>query len=165
MAETTNTYWTDYNVNTGGGGRPPDKCFYKITAEDVAELVSGYSNTVIIGGDVNLWPFPKYVDVNARLPERYALHENHPNPFNPTTTIRYDLPQDSRVQLIIYDVMGREVYTYTAIEGAGYRQLEWQGIDLSGQAVPSGVYIYRLVATSTANGNHFTASRKMLLLK
>lgn len=171
VAETTNTYWTDYNVNTGGS-RPPDMCYYKITAEDAAELVSGYSNTANIRGDVNFWPLPKSVDVSAWLPERYELHENHPNPFNPTTTLRYDLPQASRVQLTIYDVMGREVYTHFAVEEAGYRQLQWRGRDHSGQAVPSGVYIYRLLATpsagvaaSTDSGQRFTATRKMLLLK
>ena len=61
--------------------------------------------------------------------------------------------------------MGREVYTHAAVEEAGYRSITWQGKDQSGQAVPSGVYIYRLVATP-ANGEHqFIATRKMLLLK
>lgn len=81
------------------------------------------------------------------------------------TPIRYDLPADSRVALTIYDIMGREVYKYTAVEEAGYRQLLWQGKNHSGQAVPSGVYIYRLVAVHSKGGETFIATRKMLLLK
>ncbi len=99
------------------------------------------------------------------LPEIYALHNAYPNPFNPSTTLRYDLPEDSRVSLTIYDIMGREVYTHAAIEGAGYRSITWQGRNRAGRALPSGIYLYRLLAVPSNGGETFVATRKMLLLK
>ncbi len=98
-------------------------------------------------------------------PPGFRLHGNYPNPFNPSTTIRYDLPQASRVRLTIYDIMGRKVYKHGAAEEAGYRQIVWQGTDNSGRPVAAGIYLYRLVA-SPANGEEpYMATRKMLLLK
>ena len=94
------------------------------------------------------------------LPTEYALHQNYPNPFNPATTIRYDLPQASRVRLTIYDVMGRAVRTLVQGEqGAGYQSVTWGGSDDRGQAVSSGVYLYRIQAEG------FSETRKMVLLR
>jgi hypothetical protein len=80
---------------------------------------------------------------------------NYPNPFNPTTTIRYDLPVDARVSLKIYDILGREIMTLVdGFVAAGYHHVE-----LDASKLASGVYFYRLTAGS------FTAVRKMLLLQ
>jgi hypothetical protein len=94
------------------------------------------------------------------LPRSYALHANFPNPFNPTTTIRYDLKQDGKVTLKVYNVLGQEVRTLvSAVEKAGYRSVTWDGKNNLGEAVSSGIYFYRLEA-----GN-FVKARKMMLLK
>ena len=99
------------------------------------------------------------------IPEAYALETNHPNPFNPATTLRYDLPEASRMRLVIYDIIGREVMNWEGVEEAGYRQVLWHGADQQGRQVPTGIYIYRLVAASVESDQRFTASRKMVLLK
>ena len=99
------------------------------------------------------------------VPADFALYGAHPNPFNPSTTLRYDLPEESRVSLTIYDIMGREVWQHAALEAAGYKAMTWVGEDESGQQTPSGIYIYRLTAISLTGGEPFVASRKMLLLK
>ena len=75
------------------------------------------------------------------------LHQNHPNPFNPATTIAFDLAEDSRVDLRVYDVAGRLVRTLVNGErlGTGLREEVWHGRDEAGAAVATGVYFYELI--------------------
>jgi len=95
------------------------------------------------------------------IPSRTALHQNTPNPFNPMTTISFDLARDSHVSLKIYDVAGRLVRSLTNEQlTAGFnKQVVWNGLDNSGNRVSSGVYFYRLVAAD------FTATKKMVVMK
>ena len=75
----------------------------------------------------------------------YVLHQNTPNPFNPTTTIRYDLLQEGSVRLGIYDINGRVVRMLVNGQVAeGQRQIDWDGTDAAGRPAASGVYVYRL---------------------
>jgi len=100
------------------------------------------------------------------FPEKFRLGTGYPNPFNPITTITYDLPDDAQVSLVVYDILGREVARL--VDGfvePGYHQVEWDGKDQSGRLVPTGIYLYRLVATSLESSEHFTASRKLVLMK
>ncbi|MBN1827484.1 MAG: DUF11 domain-containing protein [Candidatus Eisenbacteria bacterium] len=95
------------------------------------------------------------------LPERYVLESNFPNPFNPTTTIRFGIPRRERVTLRVYSVQGRRVASL--LEGepmeAGYHAVTWQGRSDGGRAVASGVYLYQLTAGS------FRETRKMVLIR
>jgi hypothetical protein len=78
-------------------------------------------------------------------PRAVVLHQNAPNPFNPGTTIRFELPQDEQVSIRIFDVRGRVVRTL--VQGrrpAGYNEVTWNGVDEAGRRVASGVYWYRL---------------------
>jgi hypothetical protein len=91
---------------------------------------------------------------------RFALEQNVPNPFNPTTTIAFSVPQSARATLVVYDVRGRRVATL--LDGhvpAGARSVTWDGVNDSGRQVSSGVYFYRL-----ATGDKVRV-RKMLLIK
>ncbi len=98
--------------------------------------------------------------VENLLPTRYALHQNYPNPFNPVTTIRYELPRASKVELRIYNLLGREVIRLVDEDQIpGYHQAIWPGRDARGRSVSSGIYIARLVAPGYAK------SIKMVLLK
>jgi hypothetical protein len=95
------------------------------------------------------------VQNEAGLPMAITLEQNFPNPFNPATVIKYDLPKDSHVRLRIFDVLGREVETLVdGLERAGYKSVNWNG---AGRA--SGVYFCKLEAGT------FTAVRRMLLVK
>ncbi|MFB0515054.1 MAG: FlgD immunoglobulin-like domain containing protein [Candidatus Neomarinimicrobiota bacterium] len=157
---TTNTYW--YDPGNHDCTLPEFPFYYYVKAKDVSALLSDPSDTVTI--------YTFFKDVQAGLPEEllpesYALHPAHPNPFNPSTSIEYDLPEASRVTLAIYDIMGREVIRWEGQEPAGYRQGVWYGKDKSGRSVPAGIYIYRLVASSTESDERFTASRKMVFMK
>lgn len=95
------------------------------------------------------------------LPElALALHQNHPNPFNPQTTIAYDLPSASRVRLLVMDVSGKLVRTLVdETQSSGSRSVIWNGRDDSGNAVSSGVYFYVLDAGKER------LTRKLVLLK
>ncbi len=94
------------------------------------------------------------------LPGSYALHQNYPNPFNPGTEIVYSLPQASDVTLTIYNILGQKVATLVnAQRDAGTHHVFWYGTDEGGQAVATGIYLYRLEA-----GN-FKETKKMLFLK
>ena len=105
--------------------------------------------------------------VTIRIPREFALAQNYPNPFNPSTTIRYDLPADAHVLLRIYNTLGQEVKTLLdQIETAGYRTIEWNSENGTGNTVASGIYFYRLDATSTTPPvKTFTQVRKMLLIR
>ena len=94
------------------------------------------------------------------LPSQLILFPNYPNPFNPTTTIQFSLPQAESVRREIFDPLGRRVQTLFAgrLE-AGLHQQVWQGRDETGERVASGVYFYRLW---THNGEQ---TCRMLLLK
>ena len=90
-----------------------------------------------------------------------TLHQNHPNPFNPSTTISYYVPAASPVTLEIYDSAGRLVSRLLdrAMKQKGTHSVEWRGLDSSGRTVSSGVYFYRLTSGKE------TISRKMVLLR
>ena len=89
-----------------------------------------------------------------------ALDQNHPNPFNPSTTISYNLPAVSYVSLAIHDVTGRKVRTLvSAIQDPGSKSVEWNGLDDDGSPVVSGIYFYRLRAGKEE------LARKMVLMR
>ena len=91
----------------------------------------------------------------AFAPAEYRLHQNHPNPFNPTTVIGYDLPAETRVRLEIYTLIGEKVVTLVdEVQAAGSRSVEFNGA-----ALPSGTYFYRL------NAGSFMLVGKMLLAR
>jgi hypothetical protein len=99
------------------------------------------------------------------IPGSFSLDQNFPNPFNPTTEIRFGLPTASNVTLTVYNMLGQEVVKL--VNGnlpAGYRSVTWDGVSASGSSVASGLYFYKLEA-SGVDGRSFATTRKMLLLK
>ncbi len=99
------------------------------------------------------------------IPESYGLDQNFPNPFNPTTTIRFALPEQATVSLRIYNLLGQEVVTLADGElPAAFHQVVWQGKNSSGLQVASGLYFYRLEATGHS-GSTFTSLKKLVLLR
>jgi len=119
----------------------------KIVSEDIRKVFG--SNTSSKGNE------PK------NIPAVFRLSQNYPNPFNPTTKINYDLPRDSKVNIVIYDILGREVKRLlnNELKSAGSYI-----IDFNASNYASGVYFYRIEAEEP-NGNKFVDSKKMVLLK
>ena len=100
------------------------------------------------------------VGENDGTPQEFSLSQNYPDPFNPSTTIRYALSEDAHVTLKIYNMLGQLVATLVdENQSAGYREVVWSGSNEFGQKVASGIYIYRMTAGS------FEDSKRMLLLK
>lgn len=107
------------------------------------------------------WPAVTSVRPEGSAPRQFSLAQNFPNPFNPSTTIRYELPAASRVHLTITDALGRTVATVTeATENAGAHDVRWEA---SGMA--SGIYFARLTAVPLSGGAAQTSVRKMMLMR
>jgi hypothetical protein len=89
------------------------------------------------------------------MPTDYALYQNHPNPFNSSTTIHYAIPTTSYITLKIFNLLGKEIATLVnGKQSAGKYEVQWNSVDL-----PSGVYVYRLEA------GDFVATKKLILMK
>ena len=118
-----------------------------------------------IGVDFDALGRPTHVAAAAR-PLVLRLDQNAPNPFNPTTTIRFTVPQSGNVNMAIYDASGRHVRTL--IDGhvdAGYHEAVWDGADALGRHASSGVYLYRLTTGAHAERSPTSAERTTLVRK
>ncbi|MEZ4652868.1 MAG: FlgD immunoglobulin-like domain containing protein [Candidatus Eisenbacteria bacterium] len=88
-------------------------------------------------------------EVDADVPMSFALHPARPNPFGGRTAIRYDLPEETKVRIAIFDVGGRLVRTLRdGTESAGFHSVDWDATDAHGRAVGAGIYFYSLEAGS-----------------
>lgn len=93
-------------------------------------------------------------------PTRFVMHRNYPNPFNPLTTVRFELPKPGHAKLVVYDLSGRAVRTLVDENlPASVHQRQWDGTDDSGRRLASGSYYFRLTS-----GDH-TAVQKVMLVK
>ena len=90
----------------------------------------------------------------------FGLDQNYPNPFSPSTTIRYTFPGESDVSLVVYNTLGQEVRTLIeARRDAGRHAIAWDGRDAFGREVATGMYIYRLVAGENATMKKMTFTK------
>ena len=96
----------------------------------------------------------------ADKPSGYSLLQNYPNPFNPVTKLRYDLPENSHVNITIYDMLGRAVKTMVnQHQNAGHRSIIWDGTNDYDNTVSTGIYLYQIQAGA------YTRTKKMVFLK
>jgi hypothetical protein len=94
------------------------------------------------------------------LPKQFALYPAYPNPFNPTTTLRYELPEDAIVNITIYDMVGRIIRTLVNdSQTAGYKSIQWNATNDRNEPVSTGLYLY------TIQAGKFRQTEKMVLLK
>jgi outer membrane protein assembly factor BamD (BamD/ComL family) len=100
----------------------------------------------------------------VQLPKEFRLVGNFPNPFNPETSIVYELPAAGEIKIEVFDIRGRLVYTLINAQiPAGTHRVRWNGVNETGQPVASGVYYYRINYASTRERR--TAVRKMMLIR
>jgi len=126
------------------------------TATDAKGNTSCFSN-----------PFNKntFVDKDVLIPEQFSFARNYPNPFNPSTTMSYNLPSASEVELTVFTVGGKQIKRLEmGRRSAGNHKVNWCGMDDNRNPVPSGVYIARLNCKSQS-GKNIVLSRKLMLLK
>ena len=94
------------------------------------------------------------------IPKDFFLHENYTNTFNPTTTLRFDLPEVSDITLTIYNMLGQQVKTFNMQSiPAGYHSIIWNATNDIGDPVSAGVYLYQLQTKG------FVKTQKIVLLK
>jgi hypothetical protein len=156
----TTVSWSYSEIVTAisGAGMETFSGTWTIEASDPAD-----STTTAANGPFNLTINANAIlglDGKGLIPEVFALHDNYPNPFNPSTTIRYDLPEAADVSLVVYDMLGREVVRL--VDGwlePGYHQVVWQGHDQRGRPVPSGLYLVLM------NSPQYNRTIKVVLLK
>ncbi len=128
-----------------------------LTVTDNAGAQSSIEATVQIAAFVGL------ADGILAIPKEFQIHQNFPNPFNPTTTINYDIPKESHVRIELYDLSGRLINTFVdKKQQAGYYSIHWNATRYS-----SGVYFYRIQVNDPANGGAgiFSAVKKCILIK
>ncbi len=100
------------------------------------------------------------VEIKGQLPESFILSQNYPNPFNAGTSIRFELPSASDVELSVYDLLGRKVIVMlNEYLPAGSHLVTWDGRSGDGNMMATGVYFYRLRA------GDFDKTKKMILVK
>jgi hypothetical protein len=105
------------------------------------------------------------IDTDQTVVRKYSLSQNFPNPFNPSTTIKFELAKSSLVQIKIYNIIGQEVKELVNNKlAAGRYEILWNGKNQHGISVGSGVFIYEIQAQS-AGKNVFRQSRKMVLIR
>lgn len=139
--------WVDTTVVSG-------TYVYRLLQVDLNGHSSFSSNIVVTVSSV------EGVLTGGKLPSVYALEANYPNPFNPTTTIAYQLPKESFVHLSVFNMLGQEVRTLVnQTEEAGFKSVTFDGSNLA-----SGLYLYRLTATSNGAAV-FTEVKKLVLVK
>jgi hypothetical protein len=146
------TSFTDYSVVIGNKFNN-GKVYYCVKA------IGQFTQSSLLSNHVsyyeNFISRTHHQDDREALPTEITLSANYPNPFNPTTTIYYTLPQEQYVKLVVYNVLGQEVARLVdGVESAGYKTAVFDASNLQ-----SGVYYYRFTAGS------FTQMKKMLLLK
>ena len=148
------TYYLRIQVEQGGAdARVGIREMHRIAAPTVVSETSPQ-------GEVTL-------DRDAALPQKYDLQPAYPNPFNPSTTIGYALPEASEVALEVYNVQGQRIRELVGgRQPAGWHAVVWDGRNSNGKPVPSGVYVVRMTAHPVrGSGNAFVASRKVVLMK
>lgn len=157
----------------GGTGQPASQFTLRVDALDGNSQLT--SNTFVVdeywpgsgggGGGAELNNQEADALKSRMLPAQYAV-SNYPNPFNPSTTISYQLPEDASIQLEIYDMMGKRIAVLVnANKSAGYYSVVWSGKAESGAGVASGMYLYRFTATPVSGQKAFSRSGKLLMMK
>ena len=99
--------------------------------------------------------YTSVVDKHLSVPSNYLLYQNYPNSFNPTTVVKYQIPELSFATLKVYDVLGKEIATLVNEEKAAGTY----AVEFDATSIPSGIYFYKLQA-----GN-FVETKKMILMK
>ena len=100
------------------------------------------------------------------LPKTYEMSNNLPNPFNPVTTIRYQLPEPGDVRINIYNILGQKVRSLVErAHQAGFHEVTWNSKDDVGKSVSSGVYLFKIEILGIEEERKFSSVKKMVLLK
>ena len=151
---------------SGGFIEPENQSFIKIPVSfigrenDVANISIQKINIAGLDGSLVNYITRNNSSEFKVLPNEFILHQNFPNPFNPSTEIRFDLPNESFVSLTIHNLIGQKVRTLNSENMLpGFHSMIWNGVDDLGNPLSSGMYFYSI------NAKEFKSTKKMLFLK
>ena len=149
------TTYIDHDTSPGND----NYLHYKILAQNVtADIISEFTNELTTRAIYQLSKSKN--ELLVVLPNEYSLKRPFPNPFNPTTTLSFDLPEAAPVTLQIYDILGRKVWEYEQNSfNTGSYEIVWDGSNNYGQQVAAGVYIIRMTTPE------FSSQQKVVYLK
>lgn len=133
---------------------------WKVVASDGLESIESDTRTLTLVTGV-------LSTMEEALPNKFALKGNYPNPFNPDTQIRIEIPVHADLTVIISDILGREINRLgNQVFSPGLHSFSWDGKHFSGNQVPSGIYFYEVIANDLSSGkNLYRATNKMILMK
>ena len=141
-----------YTINIDAG----EHLRWVLTSDEGKEYGLNGSGEVVVSGDVTGFNLSKVPEI----PLTYSISQNYPNPFNPLTSISYEIPKESIVRISVYNLRGQKVADLVSeMHPAGYHNVMWNSMDMSGKSVSSGMYIY------TIQADNFRAVKKMVLMK
>lgn len=152
--------WTKIGYITGAGNSNEMKSYRYIDNGLTTGKYSYRLKQIDYNGNFKYFNLQSEIEIG--VPKQYFLSQNYPNPFNPATKIDYDLPQDSRVSLRIYDISGKEVMNIinNEFQASGYYTMTLNASNLA-----SGVYFYRFIAAGNVSSSNIVLTKKMLLIK
>lgn len=162
LNKSTTTY-TDMSVTIGQGGKGSDNVCYKVSAVDI----SNQESDTAIPRCKPLGSVSKELSgIVEILPNRFSIYPAFPNPFNPSTTMNYQIPIESAVSIKVFDLEGRLIATLVnSSKSAGYYSIDWNGVDSHGKMVASGVYLIVTDAISLHDNNKYHRNQKVILMK
>ncbi|MEW6510843.1 MAG: FlgD immunoglobulin-like domain containing protein [Bacteroidota bacterium] len=136
--------------------------FVQVSAIDIGGSQSPKSNALKVGPTTDIVEFGQHVEI----PLSYALYQNYPNPFNAYTIVRYDLPKEGFIEIIVYDAAGRLVKTVMSSQKeAGTYSIVWNGFNTQNHQVATGTYFYRIAVKPIDGSEPFIDTKKMLLIR
>ncbi len=145
----------NFDIETfGDAALAPDSGYIWVAIYDTSENDPVVGATALID-DFSFGPSSSVKQINSELPENFGLTQNYPNPFNPTTKINFSIPEQSHVDLTIYDILGNEI---TKLINNSYSAGEY-AVDFNSENLPAGIYVARLSA------GKYSKAIKMTLLK
>jgi hypothetical protein len=149
--------WTQFSVDfIYVSGLTPDNCKIAFVIDGPTSGTDYHVGSNFLVDDLNLTGTATSVNDKNITPAKFSLEQNYPNPFNPTTKIQYNLPQNSFVNLKVYNAIGKEVASLiNSVVPAGTHEILFDASGLN-----SGVYFYTF-----KTGNNFVQTRKMILMK
>jgi hypothetical protein len=160
LGTTTSTNFTDVEFRRGSGN---DQASYRIRAIDLGNQYSDYSSSVSTNG--RWWPTKPIEPIEnpaltGQTPRQFNISNNYPNPFNPSTQITFDLPEESHVSISVYDMLGRLVCSLVDRSmRAGYHSVTFEANDL-----PGGVYFYKTTLQSLETKRELLVQTKKMVL-
>jgi hypothetical protein len=162
--EYSNSSWTQIGSDIDGEAAD-DWSGYSVSMNSAGDRVAigaiGNDGSDSDAGHVRVYSLIElFIDREQLLSDKFTIDQNYPNPFNPVTKLRYAIPKNGLVTIIIYDMLGRQVKTLVnQAQDAGYKSVIWNATNDYGKPVSAGLYLYQIQA------GEYMQTKKMVLLK